>query len=224
MACGRAILAAILAGVIAACGANSALSPPLDLTPTHAAGAATSRPTTTPITSPGPTGPRPSLGPSPATKQDATPRPVGVPPKPAGVTFDTQVLERDETGQYADVTQSVTWRTPRSDGIEIRVYGVTKCIAEPRDPAPDTSGPCLVTGTPLPASVRTLLGEAPASDGSVSWSWTQETGCDIGLTNDPDGPVYHAVVLAAYNASGHSVFAIAEPGLWWQPGPNDVVC
>ena len=221
MACGRAILAAVLAGVMAACAANHAPSPSMDGTPSQAIG--TTTPTTTPITSPGPTLSQRSLGPS-ATRPAATPTPVDVPPKPAGVTFDTRGVETDGSGQYADITQTVTWRTPRSDGVEIRVYGVTKCIAEPRHPAPNTSGPCLVTGTPLPASVRTLLGKAPASDGAVSWSWTEETGCDIGLPNRPDGPAYHAVVLAAYNASGHSIFAIAEPGMWWEPGPNDVVC
>jgi hypothetical protein len=146
-----------------------------------------------------------------------------VPSKPAGVKYDEKVHENSD-GSVAKISQTVTWRTPRSEGVEIRVYGVTKCIAEPEDPAPDTSGPCLVAHTPLPASVRTLLGTAPASKGVVSWSWTQETGCDIGLAHDPDGPVYHAIVLAAYNASGHSIFAIAEPGLWWQPGPNDVIC
>ncbi len=93
----------------------------------------------------------------------------------------------------------------------IRVYGVTECIAEPDDPAPGTGGPCLVVGTPLPGSVRTLLGKAPASDGTVSWSWTVETGCNVGLAYDPDRPAYHAIVLAAYNASGRSIFAIAEP-------------
>ena len=220
MSCGRAILAATLAGVIAACGATGAPSAPVDGTPIQAAGATNVRPTTTPVTSPGA---QRSLSPS-TTQQAATPTPLDVPPKPAGVKFDTQAIERDESGQYADVTQTVTWRTPRSDGVEIRVYGVTRCIAEPRDPAPDTSGPCLVTGTPLPESVRTLLGTAPASKGAVSWSWTEETGCDIGLPNDPEGPQYHSVVLAAYNASGHSIFAIAEPGTWWEPGPNDVVC
>ncbi len=223
MACGRAILAAILAGVMAACAASNAPSPSSDGAPTQATGAATARPTTTPMTSPGPTLSQRSLGPS-ATYPAATPAPVDVPPKPAGVKFDTQAVGRDELGQYADITQTVTWRTPRNDGVEIRVYGVTKCIAEPRHPAPDTSGPCLVTGTPLPASVRRLLGKGPASDGAVRWSWTEETGCDIGLPNDPDGPTYYAVVLAAYNASGHSIFAIAEPGMWWEPGPNDVVC
>jgi len=223
MVYGRAILAAILAGVITGCGANGALHPNIDGTPSHVADDATAAPTSTPITTNARTGSQSSFG-TPAATHPATPARVAVPPKPRGVTFDSHAVERDETGHYADITQTVTWSTPRNDGVEIRVYGVTKCIAEPREPAPDTSGPCLVTGTPLPESVRTLLGRGPASDGAVSWSWTEETGCDVGLGYDPDGPAYHAVVLAAYNPSGHSIFAIAEPGLWWQPGPNDTVC
>jgi hypothetical protein len=163
-----------------------------------------------------------SVASTPKPKPKPTPTAVPVPPKPAGVKFDTVVIEKSE--RYADITQTVTWRTPRSKGVEIRVYGVTKCIAAPTDPTPDTTGPCLVTGTPLPASVRTLLGKAPASDGAVSWSWTEETGCKVGLAHDPHGPAYDAVVLAAYGATGHSIFAIAEPGLWWEPGPTDVIC
>jgi hypothetical protein len=54
----------------------------------------------------------------------------------------------------------------------------------------------------------------------VSWTWTQETGCDIGLAHDPDGPMYAAVVLAAYSASGHSIFAIAEPADGGGPVPT----
>jgi hypothetical protein len=104
------------------------------------------------------------------------------------------------------------------------VYGVTKCLAEPEDPPPDTSGPCLVVGTALPASVRILLATAPASDGHASWTWTREEGCDPGLAFDPSGPAYYAIVLAAYNTSGHSIFAIANPGIWWRPGLNDTVC
>jgi len=223
MAFGRAVLAAILAGVIAGCGASAASSPPSNGTPTDVTDAATARPTTTPIMSPAPTNSQQSLSPSSNPQPAPMPTPDPVPPKPAGVKFAMQVLESDD-GSVADITQTVTWRTPRSEGIEIRVYGVTECIARPDDPTPDTSGPCLVIGTPLPLSVRTLLGTAPASDGIVSWSWTEETGCDIGLANDPDGPVYHAVVLAAYNGSGNSIFAIAEPGLWWEPGPDDIVC
>jgi hypothetical protein len=146
-----------------------------------------------------------------------------VPPKPIGVEFDKRVRVSDDQ-EFAEITQIVSWRSPRSEGVEIRVYGVTKCIAEPASPRPDTSGPCLVVHTPLPASVRTLLATASASDGIVSWTWTQRTGCGVGLDNDPDGPAYYAVVLAAYSASGHSIFAIAEPGGWFRPGPNVVVC
>jgi hypothetical protein len=44
------------------------------------------------------------------------------------------------------------------------------------------------------------------------------------MAYDPRGPAYHAVVLAAYSASDHSIFAIAEAGMWSQPGPNDIIC
>jgi hypothetical protein len=119
----------------------------------------------------------------------------------------------------------VSWRSPQSEGVEIRVYGVTECIAEPADPSPNTSGPCLVEDTPLPGPLRTLLATAPASDGSASWAWTGTFDCEgPGLAYDPQGPVHHAVVLAAYDASGHSAFAIAEPGMWSQPGLDETVC
>lgn len=137
--------------------------------------------------------------------------------------FDEQIRLSDDHA-VAEVTQTVTWRTPRTEGIEIRVYGVTECLSEPRDAAAGTSGPCLVEHTALPASVRTLLATAPAAEGVASWTWTEETGCDFGLENDPAGPGYYAVVLAAYNASGHSIFAIAEPGYRFRPGPYDMVC
>ena len=221
MACGRAVLAAVLEIVLTACGTSGVpSSPPIalwteapDVTITPAA------PSPTAVETPA----SPSRSATPTPKPTPKPTPVPVPPKPSGVKFDGQVrVSADEA--VAKFTQSVTWRAPRSEGVEIRVYGVTECIAKPENPPPDTSGVCLVEHTPLPASVRTLLGTAPASDGVVSWTWTQETGCDIGLAYDPERPAYHAVVLAAYGASGHSIFAIAEPGAWWQPGPNDIVC
>jgi hypothetical protein len=143
------------------------------------------------------------------------------------VKFDQQVrVTEGEDESVAEITQTVTWRQPRGKGVEIRVYGVTKCIAEPANPSPGTSGPCLVVRTPLPASVRTLLGTAPASDGVLSWTWTQvadECGGPLVLY-DRDGPAYHAVVLAAYGESDHSIFAIAEPGRWWREGLGDIVC
>jgi hypothetical protein len=215
----RAVLAAILGAVLAACGAGVASSPPTvaprtdahDVAVTPSAASATAA--ITPV-SQSPSGtPRPTLKPTP----------VPGPAKPSGVKFDEQVRVSDDEN-VAEFTQTVTWRTPRTEGIEIRVYGVTKCLAEPRDPPAGTSGPCLVEHAALPASVLTLLATASASDGVVSWRWTEETGCNIGLEYDPAGPAYYAVVLAAYSASRHSIFAIAEPGGWWRPAPDEIVC
>jgi hypothetical protein len=120
----------------------------------------------------------------------------------------------------------VRWGAPLSEGVEIRVYGVTECIAEPADPPPGTSGPCLVEHTLLPASVRTLLARTSASDGVVSWTWTQwPAECDSPYpAYDPEGPGYRAVVLAAYSASDHSIFAIAQPGGWWRAALGDIIC
>ena len=219
MAWRQAVLAAILGGVLAACsttGAPSLVTPSTEaaLDPPSPSPTAAATPTT-------------AASPSPSATPKPTPEPTDVPepPKPTDVKFDEQSRVTEDEA-LAEFTQSVTWQAPRTEGVEIQVYGVTECVAEPPDPAPNTSGPCLVEHTPLPASVRTLLATAPAADGIASWTWTVETGnCDYGSPAfDPDGPIYRAVVLAAYNATGHSIFAIAEPGLWWRPGENDIVC
>jgi hypothetical protein len=200
----------IIAGLFVAAACTSAASPSIAVTPPAASATAAATPS--------------SSSPSATPQPTAEPTPVTVPPKPNGVTFDEETRPIED-GQFGEVTQTVTWGAPRSEGVEIRVYGVTECIAEPADPAPGTSGPCLVVHTPLPASVRRLLATAPASDGAVSWTWTEEGGCDPSpFKSAPDGPGYRAVVLAAYSASGHSIFAIAEPGGWWRPGPGDIVC
>ena len=221
MACRRAVLTAILSWVFAACGPSVAspapkVTPRTDASPGVTVTPATASPTTAAtLASPSP----------PATTQPTpTPTPVPDPPKPTGVTFVEETRSIDD-GQFGEVTQTVRWGAPLSEGVEIRVYGVTECIAEPADPPPSTSGPCLVVHTPLPASVRRLLATAPASDGVVSWTWTEEGGCDPSpFKSAPDGPAYHAVVLAAYGASGHSIFAIAEPGGWWRSAPDEIVC
>ena len=150
--------------------------------------------------------PQPDTDPEPP---DAHARPAAT--EADGVKFDTQVrTNADES--MAEITQTVTWRAPLTKDLVIRVYGVTECLAQPPNPSPATSGPCLVEHTQLPASVRRLLATAPASEGSASWTWSEETGCNPGLPNAPDGPAYYAVVLAAYSAADHSIFAIAEPG------------
>jgi hypothetical protein len=148
-----------------------------------------------------------------------------VPPKPTGATFHEEVECLDADCNEAETTQTVTWRTPRTKGVTIRVYGVTECLARPAHAKPGASGPCLVTHTLLPASVRRLLAKTPALAGKASWSWTTQTGCDISpFSSSPGGPPYDAVVLAAYNASGQSIFTIAEPGGWREPLPGEVFC
>jgi len=216
MTFGRAFLLAGFALVLTACAASGVPSASaIALAPSATIpAAATDAPQ-----SPGPLPTPMSSAATPSPK----PTPSPPPPKPTGVKFDTEVRTNADDS-LAEITQTVTWRAPRTNGVMISVYGITKCIAQPPNPSPATSGPCLVEHTPLPASVRRLLATAPASDGSASWTWSEETGCDVGLPNEPDGPAYYAVVLAAYSASDHSIFAIAEPGGWYEPGPDEVIC
>ena len=169
--------------------------------------------------------PSPAATPGPSVQRTPTPSPTPPPPpKPTGVTWDEQVqvlMDGDEeTGR---ITQTVSWQAPRTAGVTIRVYGVTRCTAMPADPSPGSSGPCLVTGTRLPDSLRTLLATVPASEGRATWSWTEQSGCSIGL-HYPGETTYFAVVLAAYSTTGQSTFAIAEPGGWYMPEPDEVIC
>jgi hypothetical protein len=64
---------------------------------------------------------------------------------------------------------------------------------------------------------------APAAAGEISWVAPFAYDCD-GPPVGPDRLDYWAVVVAAYNTAGHSVFAIAYPGRWWRAGPDEVVC
>ena len=211
----------IIVGLLIAAACTSASTPAPDVAPPASPSITITPAAASPTASATPASPSPSATTQPTPK----PTPVPVPPKPTEVDFDVQM---SDPGPDGEVTQTVTWGAPRSEGVEIRVYGVTECIAEPVDPAPGTNGPCLVVHTPLPASVRTLLATAPASDGAVSWTWTQLIyDCGGPLVGyDPDGPAYYSVVLAAYSASGNSIFAIAEPGGWWGAalGDGEIVC
>ena len=216
MARGRTALAVVVACLIAACGASPAPS----AAPVPTSGDAVAV-TPSPTATAGPSLAATDAPHSPISGPDATS--TAAPPKPTGVTFD-ETRKGEEDPSTTEVTQTVRWEAPRSDGVGIQVYGVTECIAMPLNPSPATSGPCLVEHTPLPASIRTLLAKAPASAGEVSWTWTGTFDCEIGLPYDPEGTAYYAVVLAAYGASGHSIFAIAAPGEWYEPGPDEVIC
>jgi hypothetical protein len=180
-------------------------------------------PTTAASMSPAVTDPPPSPSQAPTAQPAPERTAVPAPPKPTGVTFE-QRRSGSNDASMDEITQTVKWEAPESEDVEIRVYGVTECIAKPADPSPDTSGPCLVEHTPLPGAVRTLLATASAADGDVSWTWTGTFDCGPYLAYPLDGPAYHSVVLAAYSPSGHSKFAIAEPGGWFQPGLDETVC
>jgi hypothetical protein len=209
------VAVATVAAILAGCASPGAGSLAPDTT------SPSPRATPPPTVEPTPTIASPSPTPRPTPKPTTAP----VPPKPTRATFHEDVKCLDAECSEARTTQTVTWRTPRTKGGTIRVYGVTKCLAAPAHPKPGASGPCLVTHTRLPASVLRLLAKAPASAGKVSWSWTAETGCGGGpFYSDPDGPWYFAVVAAAYSASGQSIFAIAEPGQWEEPLPGVLVC
>jgi hypothetical protein len=136
-----------------------------------------------------------------------------VPPKPSGVKLHevTEGICSDDPGELCgigDSTYTVTWKAPRTKGIEMRVYGATTCFGA------DSSGTmidgyCLREHTALPASVRVLLAKAPASKGKVTW----RMGAAQSLGATRDGVPVYSFVLAAYNAEGgHSIFAIADAG------------
>jgi hypothetical protein len=216
----RRVVSLILSLGLVGCGG---ITPSTIPTPQATIATASPAPTLGPIPAATATSPTATLKPK-ATSKPASQTPRPVPPKPRGVKFDEQRRVGNDASS-TKITQTVTWRTPRGEDVEIRVYGVTECIAQPEDPTPGHSGPCLVVGTPLPASARTLLAKAPASDGLVRWSWRGTFECgEPRPAYDPDGPAYRAVVLAAYNGSGHSTFAIASPGRWYEPAPDEIIC
>lgn len=213
---------------IASCLAVAACGSPLAPGPSEAAA-----PLATPTPRAAPSSPHPAASFPPASLpppiSSPTPRTTvaAAPAKPTGVTFTTDIVELPgPTGTDEitfEVTHTVTWKTPRTQGLEIRVYGVTACLSEPSDPAPGTSGPCLVEHTRLPSSVMVLAATAPAAAGEISWLAPTFYEC-AGPPVGPDGSDFQATVVAAYNDAGHSIFAIADPGAWWRADPNDVIC
>jgi hypothetical protein len=210
----QAALVAVLGAILAACAAAAGPAPsdPVGVATPHATSSlarVTPEPTTVVAT------------PTPTPEPRATPTPVVVPPKPTGLTFgtETEVIwsgapgDDDDTG---DTTFTVTWVAPRTEGVTMRVYGVTECFGVEGDPGwAERGGPCLVEHTPLPASVRELIAKAPASAGTVSWTCPNEP-LDGLVTKGPDCTIYESIVIASYNAAGHSIFAIVEPGHWYE--------
>jgi len=230
---GRAFaIAACLA--VAACQSTLTPSPsaaPSSTAPSSPSDAAAPLDTATPPATPAsavPTAsfPPPSL-PPPTSRPTPKATAATVPAKPTGVTFTTDSVELPGPTGTDEIklqfTHTVRWKAPRTEGVEIRVYGVTECLSEPSNPPPGTSGPCLVEHTLLPSSVIALAATAPAAAGEISWIAPFYYEC-LGPPVGPDGLDYQAIVIAAYNAAGHSIFAIAEPGFWVRAGPDEMIC
>ena len=204
----------LVAGLLTACGAASSASVPSVAAVPNASVAA---PSTLQLDPPSPS---PSAS---ATIKPATPRPQAqsptvisatarpqaesptakpTPPKPTGVEFSIAGYDPTNQGNDSELTPEVSWKTPRADGFTIKVYGVNECVIQ------QESSPCLVPGTPLPKDSLDLIAEAPASAGFVDWTWPNWGFLEDGLMAH-DGTTYYSVVVAAYDASGHSTFAIA---------------
>jgi len=211
----RAVLVALVALTIAACSPGPATQP------TAVTQATTPPDAATPVVTPEPSTEPPTPKPTPKP----TPRPVPVPPQPTKVTFGEHQREIKEGEEY-EITYTVTWRAPRTKGVEIRVYGVLGCLSRPENPPDSSSGPCLVENTRLPASARKLIAKAKASDGVINWTVDlSDPGCDMAeQVIGPHKETFYAIVLAAYNRSGPSVFAIADPGEWWTAALRDTPC
>ena len=140
-----------------------------------------------------------------------------MPPKPTGVKLDYEIEaicgdNPEDTCAVGDFIFTLSWKAPRTKGVEMRVYGVTTCFGQDGNRAV-IDGHCLREHTALPSSVRVLLAKVPTSKGKVTWRMDPGQG----LAATRDGVPVHSVVLAAYNATGeHSIFAIADAGDYCQ--------
>ena len=156
--------------------------------------------------------------PTPTKTPRPKPTPLPVPSKPTGVRSDYEDeaicddRAPEDTCAIGDTIFTVTWKAPRTNGLVIRVYGVTTCFGTDSTQTV-IDGACLREHTPLPSSVRVLVAKVPASKGKVTWRMDPGEG----LAATRHGVTIHSIVLAAYNADGaHSTFAIADPGDYCQ--------
>jgi hypothetical protein len=145
-----------------------------------------------------------SSGPSPVASttggQPPSPSPtVGAPPEPTSTKF---VLTKETVAKDGYTTTEhyrATWSEPAGAATKFDVYGVTDCL---RSSQANDNMPCVVAGTPLPASKLKLIGSAAASKRTLDVSW---------VLNSEAGPgPYQAVVLFARNSHGSS-----SPAVLW---------
>src|SRR5690349_18416508 len=135
----RAVLAAVLACAMTACGTAAAPSPTVVASSADGSSVVVTPSAASATRTATPASPSPSPTPEPTT----TATPVPVPSEPTGVTFTTDPVQLpgpSGTGTIIyTVEHTIRWKAPRTD-VEIRAYGVTECLAKPTDPAPRDFG------------------------------------------------------------------------------------
>ena len=208
MAAPRSVLLAFLGMTLAACGAGAASVNPATQ-PTGVTQVTQPPVIVTPAVTPKPAPPTEPPTPKPTPRLTATPTPkptsAPVPPKPSALFYSPCCGE----GNWDP--SSLSWEKPRTKGVELRVYGVTTCF-----PAGDRSvETCLREHVTLPDDIGVLLAKGPASTGKLSWQQGEGEGegC-VAEYLSKNGTPFYSIVVAAYNASGHSIFAIVDEGYY----------
>ena len=207
----KAALVALVAVALAGCSAGSATQP------TVIAQVTQPPVTASPVVTPEPPTEPPTLAPTPKPTPTPTPKPSSgsVLAKPSDLEVETPCFL--DCGPNDPGSYRLTWKSPRTKGVEIRVYGVTKCFR-----TDDAEGECLRKGTELPDDIRVLLAKGPASKGVLDLDIVGIMGGDQAEGWCPQshetaaGTQFYSIVVAAYAANGRSNFAIADPGSYSQ--------
>lgn len=155
--------------------------------------------TSSPGVSASPSSGSPSPSPVASTTGGAppTPDPLAAPPEPTNTRF---VLVKETTAKDGYTTTEhyrASWSEWPGVATKFVLYGVTDCL---RSSQANDNMPCVVAGTPLPASKLKLIGSAAGTKRTLDVSW---------VLNSEAGPgPYQAVVLFARNSHGSSTPAV----------------
>jgi len=206
MATPRSGLLALVGIVLVACSPGAVSVKPA-AEPTGVAQITVPPATATPAVTPEPEPPSvpPTSTPTPTPIPTAKPTSDPVPPKPSGL--DSEYC----CGLGGDGVSRLSWEKPRTEGVEFRLYGVTSCLPS-GNRSVDT---CLKEHVTLPGGIGILLAKGPASTGKLSWPQGEGDGegCVAEYLSN-NGTPFYSIVVAAYNASGHSRFAIVDEGYY----------
>ncbi len=156
---------------------------------------------------------------SPAPTWSPQPQPTlalpgsGAPAIPTGVQLTT-TTEPCDVGSDCLVVR-VSWASPSSSDVTVRVYGVTQCLHKPT--ASGESVLCLANGDVIPTAALYLLASAPSSAGAADFTLGEGEHCSLGWLPGSGQTVY-AVIVQAANDLGGSIFAYAQVGYPCPPG------